>query len=112
VMMLGGLVRGVTRCNSFRSPSDFRPPPSVATAPDPLGRACDVAPDECGAVRTLSSALAARDCARALPTEREVRAAITALEADPGSSSVAALIELRRMISELESTCPHSPPPQ
>lgn len=111
VMMLGGLVRGVTRCSSFRSPSDFRPPPPMVMAPDRLSRACDVAPDECGAVRTLSSALAARDCARAVPTEPEVRAAITALEADPGSSSIGALIELRRMISELESTCPHSPPP-
>jgi tetratricopeptide (TPR) repeat protein len=111
VMMLGGLVRGVTRCSSFRSPSDSRPPLSVAMAPLRLSRACDVAPDECGAIRTLSSALRARDCARAVPTEPEVRTAITALEADPRSSSAAALIELRRMISELESTCPYSPPP-
>jgi len=53
----------------------------------------------------------ARTQSRAVPTKLRVRAAIAALEADPRSSSLAALIELRGMLAELESTCPTSLPP-
>ena len=104
VMMLGGLARGVTRCSSHRSPSL----PSVPTmAQDRLSYACELAPERCGAIRELSSALAARDCRRARLAESEVRAAIAALAGGTGGG-IAPLL-LREMITELESTCPQGP---